>query len=67
MSEQSWEYLEERLGMRDNDDALERSREIIAQGWEFVGVRFSEGLWLYRRRLLHLGSSELEPRLLRAR
>ncbi len=58
MSSELWEYLEEALGSPENDDALERSRELVAHGWEFLGVRFSQGLWLYRRRVLADGRDE---------
>jgi hypothetical protein len=57
-----WEYHEETLGSPDNEVALERSRELVADGWQFLGVRFSEGVWLYRRRVLLCDeSSSREP------
>lgn len=52
MAAYRWEHLEEPLGTPENELALERSRELVAQGWEFLGVRFSQGVWLYRRRVL---------------
>lgn len=52
MARDGWEYLEEALGTPENELALERSRELVADGWEFLGVRFSRGVWLYRRRVL---------------
>ena len=51
ISSDKWEYLEQPLGPPHSDLALERSRELVADGWEFLGVRFSQGLWLYRRRV----------------
>jgi hypothetical protein len=51
MACETWEYLEEVLGSPDNDEALERSRQLVAAGWEVVGVRFSEGVRVYRRRV----------------
>jgi len=48
----TWEYLEEALGSPENDEAIERSRQLIAVGWEFLGVRFNQGVWVYRRRMV---------------
>jgi hypothetical protein len=66
MSEDSWEYLEEPLGRPDEEGALERSHELVARGWEFLGVRFSQGLWLYRRRVL-LSTDGSAPETLQSR
>jgi len=52
MTRETWEYLEEALGAPDDDEALERSRRLVAVGWEFLGVRFTQGVWVYRRRVL---------------
>lgn len=52
MAADRWEYLEQALGRPENELALDRSRELVADGWEFLGVRFSQGVWLYRRRVL---------------
>jgi hypothetical protein len=61
MTTESWEYLEEALGSPENDQALERSRQLVAVGWEFLGVRFTQGLWVYRRRVLSEESTGREP------
>jgi len=61
MTEDNWEYLEEPLGRPKDEGAFERSRELVTQGWEVLGVRFSQRLWLYRRPLLpSAGSSAPE-------
>jgi hypothetical protein len=44
-----WEYLETRLGRPSDPHAWQRQRELLAQGWEFLGVRFRQGLWAFRR------------------
>jgi len=57
MSQGNWEYLEEPLGRPEDEGALDRLGELLAQGWEFLGVRFSQGLGLYRRRVLQSAAS----------
>lgn len=49
MRQDSWDFLNEPLGRPDAPDALERARELVADGWEFLGVRFGPGIWSFRR------------------
>jgi hypothetical protein len=44
-----WEYLETHLGEPSDPSAWQRQRELLAQGWEFLGVRFRQGVWAFRR------------------
>jgi hypothetical protein len=60
MSDDTWEYHEEALGTPDSEEALERSRQLVAVGWEFMGVRIGQGLWLYRRRVRPKDSTDPE-------
>jgi hypothetical protein len=48
-AEELWDYLVEVLGDPDSADALRRSGELTAAGWELLGVHFSTGAWRFRR------------------
>jgi hypothetical protein len=48
-AEEPWEYLVEALGAPDSADALRRSGELTAAGWQLLGVHFSTGTWRFRR------------------
>ena len=49
MSDDLWDYRVEALGAPESVVALERTRELTAQGWQLLGVHFSTGKWHFRR------------------
>ncbi len=54
-TEDEWVHRHEQLGAPDDPQALERARELVATGWELLGVHFGEGTWVFRRRRLDAG------------
>jgi hypothetical protein len=48
-AEEPWDYVVEALGAPDSAEALRRSGELTAAGWELLGVQFSTGVWRFRR------------------
>jgi hypothetical protein len=49
MPEDKWERLHEQLGLPDDPRTMERVQALVEDGWEFLGVQFLDGLWIFRR------------------
>jgi hypothetical protein len=49
VSRDEWEHLHERLGLPDDPQTMERVQALVENGWEFLGVRFLDGVWIFRR------------------
>src|SRR5438309_73233 len=58
MRGENWERLEEQLGAPDDPAATARLQALVADGWEFLGVRFVQGLWVFRRPRLTVPESD---------
>ena len=46
-ADETWETREERLGLPDNPQTLQRVAQLEADGWQVVSVVF--GFWRFRR------------------
>ena len=44
-----WDRLTEQLGAPDDPLAIERAQQLVANGWELLGVQFARGSWHFRR------------------
>ena len=49
LPESGWDRLAEQLGAPDDPMAMDRAQQLVANGWELLGVQFTRGTWHFRR------------------